>query len=93
LLGEIGGKPSIRLPELQTFISHTYSAVCHGVSASEIYTSLQQLVAEKLVYRVENFEDEVSVTKLGRTVSHAGLSAESGRRSPLEACCLSPFPP
>jgi helicase len=78
LLGEIGGKLTIRLPELQTFISHTYSAVCHGVSATEIHASVQQLIAEKLVYRVENSEDEVAATKLGRTVSHAGLSAESG---------------
>jgi replicative superfamily II helicase len=78
LLGEIGGKQSVRFPDLQAFISHTYSAVCHGVSATEIHASLQQLIAEKLVYRIENSEDEVAATKLGRTVSQAGLSAESG---------------
>ncbi len=35
-------------------------------------------IDDKLVYRVENSEDEVAATRLGRTASFAGLSAESG---------------
>lgn len=78
LLAEIGGKQTAKFPELQAFISHTYSATCHGVSATDIHAAVQYLITEKLVYRVENSEQEVAATKLGRTVSHAGLSAESG---------------
>ena len=78
MLTVIGSKPSVRLMELHTFVSHTYSATCHGVSGNDIHEAVQNLIAEKLVYRVENSEDEVAATKLGRTVNHAGLSAESG---------------
>ena len=78
MLTVIGGKQSVRLIELHTFVSHTYSATCHGVSGNDIHEAVRTLIEEKLIYRVENSEDEVAATKLGRTVNHAGLSAESG---------------
>lgn len=78
LLGEIAARSSVRRPELMNFVSHTYSAVCHGVARQDIDAALGYLVADKLVYRVENAEDEIAATRLGRTVSYAGLSAESG---------------
>lgn len=78
LLGEIAARSSMRRPELMTFVSHTYSAVCHGVAKQDVEASLNYLIDDKLVYRVENSEDEVVATRLGRTVSFAGLSAESG---------------
>lgn len=78
LLGEIAARSSVRRFELMNFVSHTYSAVCHGVALQDIDATLSHLVEDKLVYQVENSEDEVAPTRLGRTVSYAGLSAESG---------------
>lgn len=78
LLGEIATRNIVRRPELMSFVSHTYSAVCHGVALQDIDTALAYLVEDKLVYRVENSEDQLAATRLGRTVSFAGLSAESG---------------
>ncbi len=78
LLGEIAARTSTRRAELMTFVSHTYSAVCHGVAQQDVEASLNYLIDDKLVYRVENSEDEVAATRLGRTASFAGLSAESG---------------
>ena len=65
-------------PELMNFVSHTYSAVCHGVALQHIDAAFAYLVEDKLIYRLENSEDAVAATRLGRTVSFAGLSAESG---------------
>jgi replicative superfamily II helicase len=78
LLGEIAARSSVRRPELMNFVSHTYSAVCHGVALQHIDAALAYLVEDKLIYRLENSEDAVAATRLGRTVSFAGLSAESG---------------
>jgi len=78
LLAEIGCRETVRIAELEAFISHTYSAVCHGIAPDDIHKSVQYLIDEKLAFRTDNSEDELSATKLGRTASHAGLSAESG---------------
>jgi replicative superfamily II helicase len=78
LLGEIAARNSVRRPELMNFLSRTYSAACHGVAPEDIDAALTYLIDDKLIYRAENSEDEVVATRLGRTVSYAGLSAESG---------------
>ena len=78
LLGEIASKSNIRIVDLETYVSHTYSAICHGISSNEIQRAVQKLESEKLIYRVENTDDAVAATRLGRTVSYSGLQAETG---------------
>jgi replicative superfamily II helicase len=78
LLGEIASRNMVRVVDLETFVSHTYSAICHGISSSEIQRSVERLEADKLIYKVENSHDTIAATRLGRTVSYSGLQAETG---------------
>lgn len=78
LLTEIASSSTVQVDQLLTFVSHTYSATWLAVSPALIKTCIEDLVRDKLVYRIENAADVLAATPLGRTSSHSGLSAETG---------------
>ncbi len=78
LLTHIAGRKSANADELVAFLGRTYSGTCSAVSGSEVLATVQELVSDKLIYQIENSESTYAATKLGRTVSMAGLSAETG---------------
>lgn len=78
VLSEIAARSDIRLGELSSFLAATYSGHSLGVRHVDLAQLIQELSKDKLIYQIENSEDIYAATRLGRTVSYSGLSAESG---------------
>jgi helicase len=78
LLSEIASRSDARSQELSEFLAATYAGHCLGIRHVELSQHIQVLIKDKLIYQVENSEDTYAATRLGRTVSHTGLSAETG---------------
>lgn len=78
LLTQLCVKGEVRTAGFTEFLQSTLSGCTFGVEATDVQSAIQFLEQEKLAYRKENSEDTYSPTKLGRTTSQTGLSAESG---------------
>jgi replicative superfamily II helicase len=78
LLAHIAGRKITNADELVAFLRRTYSGACSAVSGPEVLTTVRVLETDKLIYQVENSEATYAATKLGQTVSLAGLSADTG---------------
>jgi replicative superfamily II helicase len=78
LLSEIAGRSDTRLDELSSFLVATYSGHSMGVRHVDLVHHIHELSKDKLIYQLENSEGTFAATRLGRTVSYSGLSAETG---------------
>lgn len=78
LLTQLCVKNELRTAGLTEFLQSTLSGRTYGVETTEVQRAIQFLEQEKLAYRQETSEDTYSATRLGRTTSLTGLSAESG---------------
>jgi replicative superfamily II helicase len=78
LLTHIAGRKVTKTDELVGFLGRTYSGTCSAISRAEVLSTVRVLELDKLIYQIENSESTYSATKLGRTASLAGLSADTG---------------
>lgn len=78
VLAEIARHEFISIKHVEEFFSHTWSVWSRPDERPDYARQTGQLERDKLIYKVENSESTYSPTKLGKTVAHCGLSAESG---------------
>jgi helicase len=78
LLSQLCVKGELRPAEFTEFLQNTLSGRVYGVKVVDVQSAIQFLEQEKLVYRLENSEDTYAATRIGRTASFTGLSAETG---------------
>jgi len=78
ILSEIAFRREVPSPDLVGFLARTYSGLWHPIVQRDVQEHLTYLESSKLIYRVENSEATFAPSRLGRTVSYAGLSAETG---------------
>lgn len=78
VLSQIVVRGRAKPADVESFLQHSFSGVCHGLKTAEVVSAFGFLAQNHLIKHVEGMEGTYESRGLGKTIAYSGLSPESG---------------